>query len=200
MNDETNSTQMQSGKTRSRGLTPGMVVGVLVVIGLVCGAIAWLPLGHATDIDRTADQHASGSGLGALQANYQGVTPDGGEPPPMPSPRAGEQLITWPGFQVSADGRTRIFMQLTGLPAYRKIDSLRGVDIVFEATNVTLKNNLRHLDTRYFDSPVRGFRLSRSRRYGAPQIKLHVDLRRPNTPSELRIEHRGNHVFMILEF
>ena len=168
----------------------------LRVLFFQCFVLSFSVIAYATDIDDSANR---GAGITALQTNYQGVTPDGGQPPPMPSPRTGEQLITWPGFQVGADGRTRIFMQLTGMPLYHKIDKLNGIDIVFESTRVTLKNNLRHVDTRYFDSPVRGFYLKQSRRYGAPQVKLHVDLRRPSTPSELRIERRGNYVFMILE-
>jgi len=171
------------------------------IVPIILALAGTSTVSSATDIDAAANQAVGQSaGLVSLQTNYQGVTPNGGEPPPMPSPPVGQQLITWPGFQVSPDGRTRIFMQLTGMPLYRKIDKVHGVDIVFDSTNVTLTNNLRHLDTRYFNSPVRGFRLSRSRRYGTPQVRLHVDLRRPNTPSELRVERRGNYVFMILEF
>ena len=62
--------------------------------------------------------------------------------------------VEWVGFRQYQEV-SRVFVRTTEPVKYR-IDRSRPnvVELILENTSVSLKNNLRHLDTRHFQSPV----------------------------------------------
>src|SRR5687767_4271673 len=62
--------------------------------------------------------------------------------------------VTEVGFQQLADGQ-RFFVR-TNEPATYRVESLSEdvITLVLDNTRVSLRNNSRHLDTRYFEGPV----------------------------------------------
>src|SRR5688572_9932721 len=78
----------------------------------------------------------------------------------MAGPLAAQELegemrdLTGIGFQQLADG-SRFFVR-TNEPVTYRVESLQSdvITLVLDNTRIPLKNNARHLDTRYFASPV----------------------------------------------
>ena len=84
---------------------------------------------------------------------------------------------------------SRLFIR-TNEPAQFRVRKIRPklVEITLDNTIAELKNNLRHLDTRYFDSPVVMIR-PQAIEGASPSIRIHVRLR-----SDVRVidSHKDN--------
>lgn len=85
---------------------------------------------------------------------YSGVEP-GQDAPPGHRPRRGKYpLVTWIGFQPLEGGSSRVFIQLDRDVSHH--ESVRGGALVIALDNCRYANTnaRRHLDTRFFETPV----------------------------------------------
>ncbi|UJR80995.1 hypothetical protein [Sandaracinus amylolyticus] len=102
-------------------------------------------------------------------SGYEGVVPGGAQPPPAAERlgrraagrRARAAILTWPGFQMQADGSSRFFVQTTAAVPTRVHTTPERVEIVFPNTGIHLANSARWLETQHFQTPVRRARLER---------------------------------------
>jgi hypothetical protein len=116
---------------------------------------------------------------------YPGVRPGSSNPPPLDGvarARAahGERLVTWPGFQMLADGRSQFFLQTSG-PI--RITERRGDDrfsLLLTNTSTHLRNTRRPLETRFFNTPVTRATV---KRHGRKDLSVVFELRAPATPT-----------------
>ena len=130
------------------------------------------------------------------QAPYQGVTPEGGEPPSPKSPPPGYQYVTWPGFRVSSGG-SEVFLQLTGPVTHKERATPDRVIVTMDKVLVHLKNSLRPVITRNFaGTPVSQFRL---RRLKGDQMRLEITLRRRASHS-VTMKTVGQYHYLVVAF
>ena len=124
------------------------------------------------DVERSgAPEHASGT--------YMGVVPGSATPPPAAVPAGkGPATITWPGFQMRADGSSRVFVQ-SSAQLEPEVKASEGKLLVhLPGARVVADNNRLPLETRFFNTPVTRVSLSLDRS-GATLV---LDLRASVTP------------------
>jgi hypothetical protein len=116
-------------------------------------------------------QHASGT--------YMGVVPGTATPPPAAVKSGkGPATITWPGFQMRADGSSRVFVQ-SSAQLEPEIKSADGKILVhLPGARVAAETNRLPLETRFFNTPVTKVSLSLDRS-GATLV---LDMRAAVTP------------------
>ncbi|AKF06384.1 hypothetical protein [Sandaracinus amylolyticus] len=127
----------------------------LLRLALACALLLVVPAAA-----RAQERPASG---------YEGVVPGGAQPPPAAgrlarrgaARRARAAILTWPGFQMQADGSSRFFVQTTAAVTTRVHTTPERVEIVFPNTGIHLANSARWLETQHFQTPVRRARLER---------------------------------------
>ncbi|MCC6749628.1 MAG: hypothetical protein IT371_18325 [Deltaproteobacteria bacterium] len=131
----------------------------------------------------------------AADRGYSGVTLNSGAPPPSPSPPAGLQFATWPGFRTGPEG-SEVFVQLTGSVAHTLKQRGNRVTVELRGVRVPRRNNLRPVITEHFQTPVRRFQL---RPIKGNRCLLELQLRRKARP---RVELRpsGNYTFLVVAF
>ena len=115
--------------------------------------------------------HASGT--------YMGVVPGAATPPPA-AVRVGKgsATITWPGFQMRADGSSRVFVQ-SSAQLEPELKSSEGKILVhLPGARVAAETNRLPLETRFFNTPVTKVSLSLDRS-GATLV---LDMRAAVTP------------------
>lgn len=111
----------------------------------------------------------------ADEIRYEGVKPGGGNLPPG-SIRAGEgRFITFPGFQMLEDGRSRVFIQTATRmePEVRRVE--RGFEIFLRDARIPLRTNRLPLETSYFKTPLERV-AARQEKSG---VIIHLTLREP---------------------
>ena len=108
-----------------------------------------------------ADLPASAQGpapRGAAEP-YEGVVPGSGHEPPLNGAARrqrpdGAAILSWVGFQPMPGGGSRFFLQLSREVPYQGQSSDGRFEILLPNTRVHLRNTLRPLETRFFDTPV----------------------------------------------
>ncbi len=91
---------------------------------------------------------------------YEGVVPGSGHAPPRSAAvqrherSDGAAILSWVGFQPRPDGGSRFFLQLSRDVPYQGQSSAGRFEVVLPNTRVHLRNTLRPLETRFFDTPV----------------------------------------------
>jgi len=102
--------------------------------------------------------------------------------------------MNWIGFQQFKEV-SRVFVRTTEAVKY-KVDTSKPnlVVLVLENTNIPLKNNTHHLDTRFFDSPVR-FIQPKIIEGPSPSVRIEIHLRRQVPFKEVQ-----NDNFLALDF
>lgn len=133
------------------------------------------------------DPAAPGTAPGKLVINpagfYSGVSLSGaGEPVVAAPPASNNQnaLLTWTGFERHA-GAAKIFFQVSGAIDYVVQPNGNVVEIRLRNVRPAAKNNLRSLDLRFFETPVRGVELTRRGKDVVAKFVL-------KKPAELRVE------------
>ena len=144
--------------------------------------------------------------LGHAQ-DYGGVVPGAHANPSNSAPK-GEPRVTWPGFQVLGDGRTRIFVQ-TNAPVSPELKR-EGSSWVVVIPNVLLpRGNARlPLDTHFFNTPVTSARLrplaTREKRRKKSQagtgVSLLLEMRAEVTPKLYTEKDASGYFFTYVEF
>jgi hypothetical protein len=130
---------------------------------------------------------------------YAGVTPGTGNPPP----RAGAvvrarpaKLLTWPGFQATAGGGSRFFLQVSGPVQIETRSSQGRFELVLKNTRAHLRNTFRPLDTRFFQTPVNRAKVERRRR----DLAVVFELRGEATPNVSQGVGEGGFHFVYVDF
>jgi hypothetical protein len=137
-------------------------------------------------------------GLGRAQG-YNGVVPGSAAVPEhLAAAPGGAPVVTWPGFQMTADGGSRVFVQTTheAKPELKR----EGGNVVVVIPGVSLPpgNSRLPLDTHFFNTPLQNARLKP--RDGGVSIVLEL---RPgsNVTPTLRTEKAPNgYYFVYVEF
>lgn len=127
---------------------------------------------------------------------YQGVVPGEGQTPAHARPRGSAQLLTWPGFQMRPDGASRFFLQLSKAAETSSRQSPGRFEVTVSGAKVRERNNLRPLETRYFNTPVRRAQVERRKGSLAFVIELRADVT-PTVHSETGAD--GLH-YLFVEF
>jgi hypothetical protein len=139
------------------------------------------------------------SGL-ALAQNYNGVVPGSGVVPEhIAAAPGGDPVVTWPGFQMTPDGGSRIFVQTTVevKPSLQKDGS--NWTVVIPGVALPPGNARLPLDTQYFNTPVKNTRLKA--RVGGGVV-IHIELK-PHVAAtpHLRTERaQTGYFFVYVEF
>lgn len=128
---------------------------------------------------------------------YSGVSVRGNHVPPHPAKGKGTKpvLMTWTGFERAPEG-SRVFFQLSataGFEVDRKGQTLR---IRMRNTKVNVRNNTRHLDLRYFKTPVRTVKV---RRKGRDTIATIV-LKRDASPEVSLMDGKAGYKLLVVQF
>ncbi len=130
---------------------------------------------------------------------YAGVTPGTANPPP----RVGAverarpaKLLTWPGFQATAGGGSRFFLQVSGPVVFESRSSEGRFELVLKNTRAHLRNTFRPLDTRFFQTPVNTAKVERRRR----DLAVVFQLRGASTPNVTQGVGEGGFHFVYVDF
>ena len=102
--------------------------------------------------------------------------------------------LEWIGFQQFKEA-SRVFVRTTE-PVQYKIDTSRPglVVLLLENTGISRRNNRRHLDTRFFDSPV-GFIKPRIIEGASPTIRIEITMRQQAPYKEVQQDN-----FLAIDF
>lgn len=86
---------------------------------------------------------------------YDGVKPGTDNKPPGPDVAGKGRFVTFPGFELMKNGRSRVFVQ-TSVRIEPVITQVSGrFEIILPNTKVHIRNNRRPLETEHFATPLR---------------------------------------------
>lgn len=128
---------------------------------------------------------------------YSGVSIEGNHVPPFPAARMGTKpaSMTWTGFERVGEG-SRVFFEVSADVA-TKLDVKAGVVTVrLSNTRINVRNNARHLDLRYFRTPVRSVKVSRRGKDAVATIVL----KRAAEPKLSWIAGKAGYRLLVVEF
>jgi len=126
---------------------------------------------------------------------YSGVSVQGNHVPPFPATSTTPVVMTWTGFERAPEG-SRVFFELSAAATYdvdRKGQTLR---IRMRNTKVNVRNNMRRLDLRYFQTPVRTVKVSRRGRDTVATIVLE----RNAEPTVQIIDGKAGYSLLVVQF
>ncbi|MBX7084162.1 MAG: hypothetical protein K1X88_33455 [Nannocystaceae bacterium] len=128
---------------------------------------------------------------------YSGVSIEGNHVPPFPARSIGTKpaSLTWTGFE-RADGHSRVFFELSADVATKL--EIRGGVVSLRMTNtkINVRNNARHLDLRYFRTPVRTVKVSRKGKDAVATITL----KRAAEPTIAWMKGKAGYRLLVLDF
>jgi hypothetical protein len=128
---------------------------------------------------------------------YSGVSVQGNHVPPFPAKQTGlpPAVLTWTGFERAPEG-SRVFFELSAEAAHEvKTDGL-VLKIRIRNTKVNVRNNTRHLDLRYFKTPVRTVKVTRKGR----DTLATVWLKREAVPTIQIIDGKAGYKLLVMQF
>lgn len=127
---------------------------------------------------------------------YRGVVPGHGIVPPRARmlKNARQNLVTWPGFEMTPSG-SRIFIQSLRPITYTRADEANRVVFVLRNTRIHLRNNRNPLVTENFNTPV-GTAYLRPR---GRDTLLILDMKVGSSPSISQV-NEGGYSFLFLDF
>ncbi len=128
---------------------------------------------------------------------YSGVSVEGNHVPPFPAPKTGTKpaLLTWTGFERTSAG-SRVFFEVSA-PVATKL-TIKGSTLTLRITNtkINVKNNTRHLDLRYFRTPVSTVKVKRSGKDAVATIVL----KRGAEPKLSLVDGKAGYKLLVVEF
>jgi hypothetical protein len=130
---------------------------------------------------------------------YAGVAPENQHTPPRHGAVQRSQsgtLITWPGFQMRADGGSRFFLQVSHPPQTELVRTEGRVELLVRGTSTHVRNTRRPLETRFFNTPVTRARIERRSR----DLAFVFDLRADVTPTVSQQAGANGYHFVIVDF
>jgi hypothetical protein len=132
---------------------------------------------------------------------YEGVVPGSGHEPPLNGAarrqrRDGAAILSWVGFQAMEDGGSRFFLQLSREVPYQGQSSEGRFEVLLPNTRVHLRNTLRPLETRFFDTPVRS---ADAKRRGRDMVVI-FELRAEVAPRLSSAEGQNGYRFVYVDW
>ena len=133
---------------------------------------------------------------------YVGVAPGTDAKNPLPKAKKAPPHLIWSGFQSGENG-SRVFFQ-TNLPVTFELgkpgpghDGKPGTLSVFlRNCRIHLRNNSRHLDTRFFPTPVEGVTAVQRRK----DVELRISLKQPAAVAPHTEAGPDGTQFLVLDF
>jgi hypothetical protein len=104
-------------------------------------------------------------------------------------------LMTWTGFERAPEG-SRVFFELSAEAAYEVKTTGLTLRIRMRNTKVNVRNNMRHLDLRYFETPVRTVKVGRRGR----DTVATVVLEREAVPTVRIIDGKAGYKLLVVQF
>ena len=128
---------------------------------------------------------------------YSGVSVQGNHVPPFPAQALGRTpaVMTWTGFERAPEG-SRVFFQLSADVAHEVTTDGLTLRIRMRNTRVDVRNNLRSLDLRYFETPVRTVEV---RRRGRDTVATLV-LEREAVPQVQIVDGKAGYKLLVVQF
>ena len=128
---------------------------------------------------------------------YSGVSLEGNHVPPFPAPKMGTKpaLLTWAGFERTSGG-SRVFFEVSAAVATKLTIKGSTLTLRISNTKINVKNNTRHLDLRYFRTPVSTVKVKRS---GKDTIATIV-LKRGAEPKVSLVDGKAGYKLLVVEF
>jgi hypothetical protein len=138
---------------------------------------ASLSAGADEDIQLSGDKVATDHGHEHAAGTYMGVAPGGALAKDVSASAAKTPAtITWPGFQMRADGTSRVFIQST-TPLSAQPTAAPGKFLVnLPGAHVSGGTNRLPLETRYFNTPVTRVMLNTNRDGAQLILELRADV------------------------
>jgi len=128
---------------------------------------------------------------------YSGVSVEGNHVPPFPAAKMGTKpaLLTWTGFERTSAG-SRVFFEVSAAVATKL--TVKGATLTLRMVNtkINVKNNTRHLDLRYFKTPVSSVKVKRA---GKDTVATIV-LKRGAEPRLSMVDGKAGYKLVVLEF
>jgi hypothetical protein len=134
-------------------------------------------------------------------SSYGGVTP-GSETSPNLPPKAdeipeGALMLTWPGFMMERDGGSCFFVQTSQHVEVATSKSEGRLELVLRNTRVHLRNNLRPLETQFFDTPVTRATVQRK---GPKDTVMVFEMREDSTPTVTQEKGKDGFNYVFVRF
>jgi len=128
---------------------------------------------------------------------YSGVSVQGNHVPPFPAKQTGAPpaVLTWTGFERAPEG-SRVFFELSSEAVYETTTDGLTIRIRIRNTKVNVRNNTRHLDLRYFKTPVQTVRVKRKGR----DTVATVSLKRDALPTIQIIDGKAGYKLLVVQF
>ncbi|MBN2716743.1 MAG: hypothetical protein JXX14_12895 [Deltaproteobacteria bacterium] len=133
-----------------------------------------------------------------LNQEYRGARPGTGNPlPRVAELREKEGLwITWPGFMMTDDGGSRVFLQTTGPLQYKIKAGKKKVVMTFHNTSVFLYNNRNPLVTQHFNTPVARINLKKRKK----TTELILSMKTEAAPSVSQLTDADGYNYLFIDF
>ncbi|MBN2343626.1 MAG: hypothetical protein JXX29_19365 [Deltaproteobacteria bacterium] len=133
-----------------------------------------------------------------LSQNYHGTKPGDGNTLPKVEELKGKDglWITWPGFFMTADGGSRIFIQTTAPLEYKQKTSKKKIVLTFKDTKVHLSNNQNPLVTLHFNTPLRKAYLKKYKK----KTELILELKTKTTPAISQSTDADGYSYLFIDF
>jgi hypothetical protein len=158
------------------------------------------PARAAPEADRPLD--AEPAPAAARGERYVGVVPGTDTKNPLPRAKTAPPRLIWSGFQ-SVEGGSRVFFQTNKPVTFEVGKQAAGhegkagtVSVFLRNCRIHLRNNSRHLDTRFFPTPVEGVTAVQRRR----DVELRISLKQPATLSPRTEPGPDGTQFVVLDF
>jgi hypothetical protein len=156
------------------------------------------PAASTTPLDRAYQ----GTPAPAGGEKYVGVAPGGTAHNPLPPAGKAPPHLIWSGFQ-SGQGTSKVFFQTNlpvtfdvGQPATARGSKAPSLSVFLRNCRIHLRNNSRHLDTRFFATPVEGVTAVQHHK----DVELKIALKQPATPTSRTEPGPDGTQFLVLEF
>lgn len=91
---------------------------------------------------------------GALANDYEGVAPGSPNVPAHLAAPPGEPVVTWPGFQMTPDGGSLVFVQAGQPVTVERKDKGSKLVLILPGMSLPAGNTRRPLETSFFNTPV----------------------------------------------
>jgi hypothetical protein len=142
----------------------------------------------------------SGVVLAQAPQNYEGVVPGSATlPEHLAAAPGGDPVVTWPGFQMTPDGASRLFV-MTTIEVKAEVKHEGGnLLVVIPGVKLPAGNSRLPLDTHFFNTPLKSARLTAR---GEGGVVLHMELK-PGTkvsPGVHSEKGPNGYYFLYIEF
>ncbi|MBN2530937.1 MAG: hypothetical protein JXR76_31410 [Deltaproteobacteria bacterium] len=133
-----------------------------------------------------------------LNQSYAGTKPgEGNKLPQVTELKEKKGLwITWPGFMMTDDGGSRVFLQTTGPLKYKTKTQKKKIVLTFKKTRIHLSNNRNPLVTSHFNTPVSRINLKRR----GKNSELILNLKTESTPNISQMTDADGYNYLFVDF